>query len=110
MKDCTGFTGIPDHYAGEREAIDIIRDALGDDGFVAFCLGNAIKYRLRAGKKGPIEEDIRKAEWYEAMRLHVLRPQGHPDPRAGRPGFVPYVSAYVQANVDRDQVFRLGKL
>ena len=106
IPDSIGFSSAPDHYAGEREAIDLIRDALGDDGFIAFCLGNAMKYRLRAGKKGPTEEDLRKAEWYEAMRLHVLRPHGRPDPRSGRPGWSPYV----QANTDRDQVFRLGKL
>lgn len=29
-----------------------------------FCLGNALKYILRADRKGRPLEDLRKAEWY----------------------------------------------
>lgn len=29
-----------------------------------FCVGNAVKYLWRAGKKGPLLEDLRKARWY----------------------------------------------
>ena len=33
---------------------------------LGFCLGNAIKYIARAGKKDPAKtlEDLRKARWY----------------------------------------------
>ena len=62
----TEFIPIPDmvnqppHYKGNKfECIDIIEDfGLG------FCLGNAVKYILRAGKKGDRLEDLRKAIWY----------------------------------------------
>ncbi len=79
----------PAHYtAGPRECIDTIRDYLGDAGFVAFCLGNAMKYEHRAGLKGSAEEDAAKARWYRQMVAHVRGEDD--DPRAGRPGFVPY--------------------
>ena len=51
----------PSHYqsACGLEAIDVIEAF--DLGFV---LGNAVKYILRAGKKGNYVEDIQKAKWY----------------------------------------------
>jgi len=54
----------PPHYnAGEIECIDAIRAALGREGFIAYCRGNAIKYLWRCEHKGGVE-DIHKAEWY----------------------------------------------
>ncbi len=50
----------PTHYQGKDiEAIDVIESF-----DLGFNLGNAIKYILRAGKKGGKEEDLRKAIWY----------------------------------------------
>lgn len=50
----------PPHYQGSKmEVIDIIEDFNLD-----FCLGNAVKYILRAGKKGDRLEDLNKAIWY----------------------------------------------
>ena len=55
----------PSHYcSGDIECIDAIASALGHDGLVAFCRGNAIKYLWRAGLKGDMGEDLRKAAWY----------------------------------------------
>lgn len=50
----------PNHYQGNGiEAIDVIEAfSLG------FNMGNAIKYLLRAGKKGDKIEDLKKAQWY----------------------------------------------
>jgi len=31
---------------------------------LGFCLGNAVKYIARAGRKGDRLEDLRKARWY----------------------------------------------
>jgi len=54
----------PPHYNhGEIECIDAIRAALGRDGFIAYCRGNAIKYLWRCEHKGGME-DLHKAEWY----------------------------------------------
>ena len=51
----------PDYYkAGGIEAIDVIEDWKLD-----FCLGNAIKYIARAGKKSDdVRTDLEKAAWY----------------------------------------------
>jgi hypothetical protein len=41
-----------------------------------FCLGNAIKYLWRAGEKGDVIEDLKKARWYvdrEIQRLEGMR-------------------------------------
>ena len=55
----------PSHYcSGDIECIDAIASALGHDGLIAFCRGNAIKYLWRAGLKGDMGEDLRKAAWY----------------------------------------------
>ena len=61
----------PIHYGGATnpyEAIKII-DALG----LNFCLGNAVKYILRAGLKTPdAVTDLRKAAWYVAREIDRL--------------------------------------
>ena len=60
----------PDHYGGKDntyEAINII-EALD----LGFHLGNAIKYIVRAGKKGAESQDIEKAIWYLNRYLEVL--------------------------------------
>ena len=98
----TGFDKAPSHYAGEREVIDLIRDAMTDEGFADFCLGNVIKYKKRAGKKGSAldtQKDLDKAHWYAEMQVHVLSQMYvslgsrhvFQDPRSERDDFKPYV-------------------
>lgn len=87
-----GFDRMPDRYSLHgRETIDRIRDELGDDGFIAFCLGNAMKYADRSGLKGSAAEDNAKHAWYMQMAMHVEDPESTDDPRSSRPGFKPYV-------------------
>lgn len=52
------------------EAIDIIEAAE-----LGFCLGNAVKYIVRAGKKDPSTEieDLKKAEWYIKRRISEIK-------------------------------------
>lgn len=62
----------PAYYGGEDnpyEAIKII-EALD----LGFCLGNAIKYIVRAGEKDTTAEaeDLRKAVWYLERRIQQL--------------------------------------
>lgn len=54
----------PSHYQSDTgiECIDAIRAALGKEGFIAYCRGNAIKYSWR--DKIDNAEDARKAAWY----------------------------------------------
>jgi len=59
----------PDHYQGNKtEVIDIIEDY--DLGFV---LGNAVKYILRANKKGNKKQDLQKAVWYLERELSKFK-------------------------------------
>lgn len=85
MTDDTGYREAPVHYAGNGgpETIDIIRERLGDRLFAGYCLGNALKYRLRSGKKAGTDDEA-KARWYDAMAAHVLEPAFNPDPRIYR--------------------------
>ena len=56
----------PKHYElfPDIESIEIIACSLTLDEWRGFCLGNCIKYRLRAGKKDKLEQDIGKANNY----------------------------------------------
>lgn len=61
----------PLHYAdGKIEVIDFIEDKK-----LGFCLGNAVKYIARAGKKDPNKEieDLEKARWYIDRRIQELK-------------------------------------
>lgn len=55
----------PNHYklSCGIESIEIIKRVLGLRGFVAFCLGNILKYLIRAEKKNG-KEDYKKAAKY----------------------------------------------
>ena len=55
----------PNHYklGCGVESIEIIKKVLGTQGFVAFCLGNILKYLIRAEKKNG-KEDYKKAAKY----------------------------------------------
>ena len=58
----------PSHYKGRGlECIQVI-EAFG----LGFCLGNAVKYILRAGKKGCKKEDLQKAIWYLSREVEDL--------------------------------------
>lgn len=52
----------PAHYGGADNPYEVIKviEAWG----LGFCLGNVIKYIARAGRKGDIVEDLKKAAWY----------------------------------------------
>lgn len=63
----------PEHYTfGSVECIEAIRSALGDDGFVAYCQGNAMKYLWRHRRKGGVE-DLEKAKWYIDRMIETER-------------------------------------
>ena len=97
-----GFDSIPARYAteGSREVVDIMRDMchdfakevmgkdLGDQIFSLVAATHALKYELRSGKKGDLEGDAEKHRWWSQMKDHAA--SGLPDPRSGRPSFIPY--------------------
>ena len=57
----------PSHYQGKNgiESIDVIENF-----DLNFNLGNAIKYILRAGKKGDRLQDLEKALWYLSREVN----------------------------------------
>jgi hypothetical protein len=60
----------PKHYGGKDnpyEAIKII-EAWG----MGFCLGNAVKYIIRAPFKGDTINDLKKAIWYIERHIASL--------------------------------------
>ena len=75
----------PPHYKkpGAVEVVDVIRQQLGDAGFVAYCRGNALKYLARAGAKPgqPAAQDFAKSAWFARMAAHALEPGAYVDPR-----------------------------
>ena len=54
------------------ECIDVIHAVLGDEGFGAYCRGNAIKYLTRADQKGGVE-DLEKAAVYLGWEIESRR-------------------------------------
>ena len=65
----------PSHYAEGRkyEPIDVI-----EDWELGFCLGNAVKYISRAGRKDPSThvEDLKKAIWYIEREIRKVEENG----------------------------------
>lgn len=63
----------PEHYGGKDNPYETIKiiEALSLD----FCLGNTLKYILRAGKKKPEKEieDLEKAKWYLERKINNLK-------------------------------------
>lgn len=66
----------PAHYGGAGDPYEAIK--VIEAWRLGFCLGNAVKYIARAGRKDPAKtlEDLQKARWYldrEIGRLEVAR-------------------------------------
>ena len=64
----------PEHYkSGGMEAIDVI-EAFG----LGFCLGNAVKYILRCGKKDDPVQELKKAIWYLNREINRMEAENEP--------------------------------
>lgn len=62
----------PSHYQVFEgvESIEIIARSMTVSEFRGFCMGNVLKYRLRAGKKSELatmEKDLNKAAFYQEL-------------------------------------------
>ena len=62
----------PSHYQvfPDVESIEIIARSMTQAEFKGFCMGNVLKYRLRAGKKSELatmEKDLKKADFYKEL-------------------------------------------
>ena len=61
----------PSHYeTGKYECIEVMREALGDEAVMGFCICNAFKYIYRHRRKNGVE-DIEKAQWYINRYLKI---------------------------------------
>lgn len=64
----------PKHYTlGKIECIDAIEGMLGEEGLMAFCVANAVKYIWRHRLKGKPIEDLEKAQWYINKAKETLK-------------------------------------
>jgi hypothetical protein len=59
----------PLHYTDHPSGIECIRITE----HLNFCIGNAIKYLWRAGRKGDPVQDLRKAVWYIEREISRLQ-------------------------------------
>jgi len=50
----------PSHYNSHPSGVECITVTE----HMNFCIGNAVKYLWRAGEKGSLLEDLKKARWY----------------------------------------------
>lgn len=59
----------PQHYQffPDLEAIEVIARSTTQEQFYGYTLGNALKYRLRAGSKDNLKQDIDKANKYKEL-------------------------------------------
>ena len=58
----------PNHYKKNSiEVIDMMTRIWGPEAVATYCEINAFKYRMRLGMKPnqPIEQELKKAQWYE---------------------------------------------
>jgi hypothetical protein len=59
----------PNHYTSHASGIEVIQITE----HMNFCLGNAVKYILRAEHKGKQVEDLEKAAWYINREIERLK-------------------------------------
>ena len=64
----------PKHYDlfPDMQSIDILQRAMTEEEFIGFLKGNCLKYRLRAGSKDNLQQDIDKANWYQNKLREVM--------------------------------------
>lgn len=62
----------PKHYTDTPFGLEVIEITDKYD----FSVGNALKYILRAGKKGDAVEDLEKAVWYLKHKIELMKKNG----------------------------------
>ena len=67
----------PTHYEGAIECIDAMQEAIGKEGLISYCIGNAFKYIWRSRKKHETpNEDLKKCRWYIDKAIELLESEG----------------------------------
>lgn len=59
----------PKHYQffDGTETIQVIAKSMTVEQFRGYCMGNKLKYVMRASKKGNPLQDLRKADFYDTL-------------------------------------------
>ena len=55
------------NYSKTTQVIEIIACLMSTEAFHGYCLGNVLKYRLRAGNKDVTTQEIGKADKYKEL-------------------------------------------
>lgn len=66
----------PEHYKqNNKEVWQMMVDIWGTEAFKLHCQMCAFKYRMRLGSKPdqPVEQDLKKAQWYEIKVKELSR-------------------------------------
>lgn len=73
MKNNIDVVNHPEHYEGNIECIDAMKEVLDTEGLIDFCIGNAFKYIWRCKRKhlSPVE-DLEKARWYINKAVELI--------------------------------------
>lgn len=63
------------HYDGRINTMNLFENTYGTLAVMYFCEINALKYRLRMGKKPgqSLKQELLKAEWYEKAALYYYK-------------------------------------
>lgn len=70
MSEAKEAVDHPAHYGGEDDPYEVIE--VLEAWHLGFHLGNVVKYIARAGKKGDLLEDLKKARWYLDRYIALL--------------------------------------
>lgn len=68
----------PAHYGGEDNPYEAIKVIVALGWGEGFCLGSALKYLVRQGKKSDQIQDLEKAAWYTNYWVDYLKSEGIP--------------------------------
>ena len=64
----------PEHYTSYPiETIDMMVAIWGKQTVANYCTINAFKYRMRAGKKDNVQQDLAKEKWYLDKADELMR-------------------------------------
>lgn len=61
----------PEHYGGVNNTYEAIK--VIEAWALCFCLGNAVKYIARCGKKDNEIQELEKAKWYINRRIEQIK-------------------------------------
>lgn len=67
-KPAPDMVNHPPHYTAHPSGVEAIQITE----HMNFCIGNAVKYLWRAGEKGALVQDLKKAVWYINREIQRL--------------------------------------